>query len=394
MSEGERGGLVPGLMIVILALILALGALSLAARPAAGAAELLRKGFEQTQVATGISVPTTMAFAPDGRLFVAEQTGKLRVISKSGRLLGQPFIDLSGRVDSRGERGLLGIAFDPDFSSNQHVYLYFTRKATGTEPAHNRIVRFTADGNKAVAGSGRLILRLNRLSDKQNHNGGALHFGKDGKLYVAVGENANAKNAQSFKNLLGKMLRINKDGSIPKDNPYFDREKVKGKNKAIWARGLRNPYTFAVRPGTGTIFINDVGQQTWEEINRGIAGANYGWPYYEGPDRFDTSLQVPEGFKHRKPIHYYEHDPECAITGGTFYIPETVQFPASYVGDYFFADFCAGWIRTYDPATRSVKNFARGASRPVDLKVDRAGSLYYLERTGGGSVYRVEYSGG
>ncbi len=397
ISGGERGGLVPGVLIVILALVVALGALSLIARPAAGEATL-RKGFEQTQVATGISAPTTMAFAPDGRLFVAEQAGKLRVINKKGRLLAQPFIDRSRFVDSAGERGLLGIAFDPDFSKNRYVYLYFTRKATESQPVHNRIVRFTAAGNKAVSGSAKLILRLNNLSSRANHNGGAIHFGPDGKLYVAVGENAEPENSQSFKNLLGKMLRINKNGGIPKDNPYYDRKWVKGKNKAIWALGLRNPYTFAVRPGTGTIFINDVGQQTWEEINRGIAGANYGWPYYEGPERLEGSPPPPEGFKHRKPMFSYRHDASgieggCAITGGAFYKPETVQFPASYVGDYFFADFCRGWIRTYDPKTRTARYFAKGALYPVDLKVDRSGSLYYLER-GTGSVYRIEHPGG
>ena len=397
-SESERGGLVPGLLMVILALVLALCALSLVARSAAGAATL-PPGFEQKRVASDISKPTTMAFAPDGRLFVAEQTGRLRVINRRDDLVARPFIDLSRIVASGGERGLLGVAFDPNFRDNQYVYLYFTRNATATQPVHNRIVRFTADGNEAVPGSGKLILRLNNLSeDKLNHNGGALHFGEEGKLYVAVGENANPKNAQSFKNLLGKMLRINKNGSIPKDNPFYDREGVKGKNKAIWARGLRNPYTFAVRPGEGTIFINDVGQQTWEEINRGVAGANYGWPYYEGSERFEDSPPPPAGFQHRKPIYSYRQDNtrpggECAITGGTFYNPQTVQFPARYVGDYFFADFCAGWIRTYDPGTQTVSNFAKGASLPVDLKVDHAGRLYYLER-GSGSVYRVEHPGG
>jgi glucose/arabinose dehydrogenase len=173
---------------------------------------------------------------------------------------------------------------------------------------------------------------------------------------------------------------------------------VKGKNRAIWARGLRNPYTFAVQPGTGTIYINDVGAATWEEINRGAERANYGWPYYEGTEPRPGGAAPPEGFKHREPIFAYRHDAAgtdggCAITGGTFYNPRTVQFPASYVGDYFFTDFCGGWIRTYDPETRTASDFATEASRPVDLKVDRAGSLYYLER-GTGSVYRVRHPDG
>jgi glucose/arabinose dehydrogenase len=119
-----------------------------------------------------------------------------------------------------------------------------------------------------------VILELNALSGATNHNGGALDFGADGKLYVAVGENANSANSQVLTNLLGKMLRINTDGSIPSDNPFFGNAAVTGNNKLIWAYGLRNPFTFGIQPGTGRIFIDDVGQGSWEEIDDGIAGAN------------------------------------------------------------------------------------------------------------------------
>ena len=146
---------------------------------------------------------------------------------------------------------------------------------------HNRISRFTANGDVAVAGSEVVILDLDNLSGATNHNGGALHFGPDGKLYAAVGENANGANAQSLTNLFGKMLRLNPDGTIPTDNPFFST--ATGKNRAIWALGLRNPFTFAFNPAGSRMFINDVGQNTWEEINDGIAGANYGWPTTEGP---------------------------------------------------------------------------------------------------------------
>jgi len=235
-----------------LALAMSLGALLLLGRPASGAA-VLQAGFTQALVATGFQSPTTMEFAPDGRIFVAEQAGKLRVV-KAGRLLATPALDISGRVDSSGERGLLGVAFDPNFSQNGFVYLYYTIRATTREPAHNRVVRFTASGHRLLPATEKLLLRLNNLSTRTNHNGGAIHFGQDGKLYVAVGENANTNNAQTFGNLLGKMLRINKDGTIPSDNPYFANDNVVGKNKAIWARGLRNPYSFAVQPGTGRIY--------------------------------------------------------------------------------------------------------------------------------------------
>jgi glucose/arabinose dehydrogenase len=320
-----------------------------------------------------------MEFAPDGRLFVAEQRGTLRVVKAGGTLA--TFLDISGRVDSAGERGLLVVAFDPGFSINHYVYLYYTERATGTTPAHNRVIRVTADGDSAVVGSEKLILRLDNLSSATNHNGGAIHFGEDGKLYVAVGDNANGDNAQSLRNLKGKILRINNDGTIPPSNPFYNR--ATGRNRAIWALGLRNPFSFAIQPDTGKMFINDVGQQTWEEINLGAAGANYGWPRYEGP-KSDS--------KYRDPIFAYRHGSTkttgCAITGGAFYNPTTRQFPSGYVGDYFFADFCSGWIRRLDDAaTGGVSGFATGLSRPVDLKVSEDGSLYYLSRgDGAGSV--------
>jgi glucose/arabinose dehydrogenase len=144
-----------------------------------------------------------MEFAPEGRLFVAEQRGTLRVVKAGGSLA--TFLDISGRVNSAGERGLLGVAFDPAFSNNHYVYLYYTQRATGTTPAHNRVIRVTARGDRAVVGSEKLILRLDNLSGAPNHNGGAIHFGKDGKLYVAVGDNAKGGNVQFLRTLKGKM---------------------------------------------------------------------------------------------------------------------------------------------------------------------------------------------
>src|SRR5262245_39492501 len=155
-----------------------------------------------------------MALAPDGRIFVCEQAGNLRVVDGTG-LLATPFVTVT--VSSVGERGLLGVAFDPNFAANQYVYAYYT----ATTPAvHNRVSRFTASGNVAVPGSETVILELDNLSSATNHNGGAIHFGVDGKLYVAVGDNANGANAQSLQNLLGKVLRINADGTVPPDNPF------------------------------------------------------------------------------------------------------------------------------------------------------------------------------
>jgi glucose/arabinose dehydrogenase len=233
-----------------------------------------------------------MDFAPDGRLFVCQKSGSLRVI-KNGALLPTPFLTLT--VDSAGERGLLGVAFDPSFATNNFVYVYYTVPGVSGGPSHNRVSRFTANGDVSVAGSELPILNLNDLSGASNHNGGAIHFGPDGKLYIAVGENANGSNSQTLANLLGKILRINADGTIPSTNPFFN---TMGARQEIWALGLRNPYTFAFQPGTGRMFINDVGETTWEEINDGIAGSNYGWPITEG---------VTTDSRFRSPLFAYAH---------------------------------------------------------------------------------------
>ena len=335
-------------------------------------------GFTDSLVAAGLSNPTAMALAPDGRIFVCQQNGVLRVI-KNGALLATPFLTVT--VDSSGERGLLGIAFDPNFVSNQLVYIYYT--AT-TPTLHNRISRFTANGDVALAGSEVIVMDLPNLSTATNHNGGALHFGPDGLLYVAVGDNANGANAQSLSTRLGKMLRITSTGAIPTNNPFFNQ--ATGDNRAIWALGVRNPFTFSFQPGVGRMFINDVGQNTWEEINDGIAGSNYGWPTCEG-------FCNPPNPNFRDPIFAYMNDAStCAITGGAFYNPQIVQFPSQFVGRYFFADFCGGWIRTLDPANGNVvADFANGISLPVDLQVSPDGFLYYLAR-GSGSVNRIGFT--
>jgi glucose/arabinose dehydrogenase len=346
-------------------------------------ATILPPDFSESLFAGNISRPTAMEFAPDGRLFVAQQDGDLRVV-KEGVLLTTPFLHVN--VNSTGERGLLGIAFDPDFATNSYVYIYYT---TSTSPIHNRVSRFTANGDVVVPGSEVVIFNLNNLSGATNHNGGAIHFGPDGRLYIGVGENATASNAQTLSNLLGKILRINKNGTIPTNNPFFNQ--ASGNNRAIWALGLRNPFTFAFQPGTGRMFINDVGAGTWEEINDGITGSNYGWPNTEGPTS-NTDF--------RSPLFAYRHDGTgteggCAINGGAFYNPDVVQFPAEYVGDYFFGDYCRRWIRHYDPVSDAAADFATDtAASLVDIKIGPDGSLYYLARGGSGTaagVYRIEY---
>ena len=338
--------------------------------PARG--EVVVSGFSETEFAGGLSAPTAMAFAPDGRLFVAQQTGELRVVTPGGERLDEPFVDLDPAT--RDERGLLGVAFHPNFEVNGYVYVFYTAKRP---TVHNRVARFTADAqnpNVAERGSFENILDLGPLKG-DDHNGGALHFGRDGKLYAAVGDNQNGANAQTLGNLKGKILRINPNGSMPEGNPFYKR--AEGKNRAIWALGLRNPYTFAVNRDTGSVFINDVGAKLWEEVNRGVAGANYGWPEYEGREN---------AARYRSPIFAYPHDGPadksgCAITGGTFYAPDTNTFGPAYQNDYFFGDFCNGWIRTRDSRTGDVAKFAQ--TEPygiVDIQVSEQGDLYYLHR--------------
>jgi len=347
-------------------------------------------GFIDTLLASGLQSPTAMAFGPNNRVYVAQQGGDLAVIA-DGALHAQPFLHVD--VDSTGERGLLGVALDPSFSSNRYIYVYYTVPGS---PAHNRVSRFTADGKglAAVAGSEVPILDIDPLTSATNHNGGGIHFGADGKLYVAVGDNAGGSaNSQALTTLKGKILRINNDGTIPTDNPFYNQ--ASGVDRAIWAIGLRNPFTFAFQPGTGRLFINDVGESTYEEINDGLAGANYGWRICEGP--FESQSTTPcSSPPYTNPLFYYAHSGSptpngCAIVGGAFYNPAVAYFPASYVGKYFFSDLCSGWIYYINPASPgTATQFATGISNPVDLQVGPDGSLYYLER-GTGSVRRISY---
>ncbi len=362
--------------------------------PLPGRASTLPAGFTESQLATGLD-PTGLEVAPDGRVFITEKNGKIRII-KNGALLAVPFLSLT--VDNFNERGLMSLIFDPNFAGNGYVYVYYTVPGTGSVPVHNRVSRFTASGDVAVSGSEQILLEMDALS-AGNHNGGGLLF-RDGKLFITTGENAVPNNSQSTANLLGKVLRINPDGSIPADNPFYT--SATGKNRAIWALGLRNPFKVAVQPGTGRIFINDVGGGSFEEINDGLAGKNYGWPGIEG---FRTTQTPPANYQ--DPLYAYGRSQGCSITGGTFYNPGTAQFPGGYVGKYFFADYCNGYLKVLDVSSRTVtETFATGINRPVDVEVGPDGSLYYLARAGlgggsvddntssnNGQVWRVNYTG-
>jgi glucose/arabinose dehydrogenase len=364
----------------------------------------LPTGFTETIVATSVSNATAMEIAPGGDLWVLEQGGAVKRFRP-----GSTTADVVGNLStlglsSVGERGVLGIAFDPQYATNKQVYLYYT----ATQPAiHNRISRFTVidtnaadyyfagtntSGDAGASGTPTqtIVLDLDNLSGATNHNGGAIHFGPDGKLYAAVGDNANSANAQTLANLLGKILRMNSDGTAPADNPFFDQ--TSGKNQLIWALGLRNPFTFAFQPGTGRMFINDVGQNAWEEINDGIAGSNYGWPRFEGNEMFSSTPLGPGTYQ--PPIYAYPHGSGAfegfSITGGAFYNPNVQQFPTEYVGDYFFGDYVNDWINVRDAVTGDVTRFATNTPGLVDLRVASDGSLYYVARSIN-QVMRVNY---
>jgi glucose/arabinose dehydrogenase len=326
-----------------------------------------------------------MDFSPTGELWVLEQTGRVKVVRPDATT----HTALTLGVDSRGERGLLGIAFDPTYdgagASTDYVYLYHTLPGG----ANNRITRYEVTGAGSTTPTLTdpvTILNLDPLSGATNHNGGAIHFGPDGLLYVAVGDNANGAHAQTLTSLHGKMLRINPDGTAPTSNPFFMDDSTVTDRDFIWALGLRNPFTFSFQPGSGRMFINDVGQGTWEEINEGGAGRNFGWATTEG----DFNQATFPNFT--RPVYAYSHGgggfQGYAITGGAFYNPTVGQFPSQYVGDYFFADYGNSWINVRDSVTGVVSQFATGASNPVDLKVGADGSLSYLTR-GTGRIMRI-----
>lgn len=346
----------------------------------------LPDGFRITTIATGLSGATALDVAADGRIFVCEQDGKIRVV-QDDQLLEQPFVSIP--VEHNWERGLIGVTVDPNFPAKPYVYVVYV---TDQPYTHHRVSRFTADGNVAVPDSEKILLRGDDQSlfggnVPAGHQGGAIHFGKDGKLYIGLGEQTAKSPSQSFEALQGKILRINADGSIPTDNPFLNR--TDGKYQAIWALGCRNPFTFAVSPDNGQILINDVGGK-FEEINPGIAGANYGWPQIDHGPTNEPGMTGP--------IHIY---PQASISGGDFALNSS-HWPNSYKSRYFFADFVHGWIHFIDlDAPEEAKTFATGLRRPVDIRFAADGSLYVLLRNawvvdgkfegGTGSLMKIDY---
>ena len=369
-------------------------ALAAALAAARGLTAQLAPGYVQEQLADGLN-PSAMTLGPDGRLFVVEKGGRI-LTYRDGRLLDEPFLDIE--VDDFNERGLGGVSFHPDFARQPYAYVYYTVPRRGV----NRVSRFRVNGDFAVPGSEEVLYELDELSGSSIHNGGAMLWLPDTTLLVAVGDGGVADRAQVRSSTLGKLLRIGADGSIPADNPFLDDGAAA---PALYALGLRNPFTMALQPSTGRVFVNDVGGSSWEEVNEAAPGANYGWPLVEGPDGLD---QAPPA--HREAVHAYSHDEGCAVVGAAFYEPAAPQpgsaFPTELAGKYLFGDYCTGEIRVLDPESGIPSApIASGLDRVVALAVDSTGALYYLARgtgdgsradntsTAEGSLWRIRYTG-
>jgi len=333
---------------------------------------------DEVVIGTGLVFPTAFEFLPDGRMLIAEFRGRLLVAQPGASTVDAvPVIDLPNvfneDVTVGGERGLVNVIADPDFVNNGHIYVFYT----AANPQRDRVSRLTMVGNTASPASEFVVWQGVSDSTSTDHHGGGLAFGPDGKLYISTGDNGDPPTSQPLTSDHGKILRVNKDGTVPSDNPFFDGN---GPNiDAIWARGLRNPYRISFDTATGRLYIGDVGQNSVEEVNLGTRGANYGWPVCEGPCGSAGMAN---------PIFSYSHSGrDASITGGFVY--RGSQFPASYQGVYFYGDFAQNWIRylTFDGAgnvTGSV-NFLPpdgtldGPFDPVMLKEGPDGALYYVD---------------
>ena len=380
----------------------------------------LPSGFTESVVASNLTSPITMDIEASGRIWVAYQDGRIEVI-ENDVLLPTPAIQLD--CDGTGERGLQGIELDPHFEHNGYIYVYYTaaHNQAGQLASHNRLSRLTVDPtteNTIIPGSEVILLELPEFSTFPTnqspiwHMGGAIHFLPDDTIAVQVGDHLNNSIVQNNNAPLGKILRVNKDGTAPTDNPFYNAADTNPPGGSdwngnapgyvdwidyVWASGLRNPFSGDVDPVTGQYFVNDVGEGSWEEINDAtVAGRNFGWPTTEGnfnPTTFPTFTN---------PVLAYSHSEDAAITGGAFYSGVVQQFPAQYDGAYFYSQFTAGRIRYFDPSNPGgAMTFATGAQFPMNIEIAADGSLYYIVRGAGaggapgigtGKIFKIQYA--
>jgi glucose/arabinose dehydrogenase len=348
--------------------------------PLLASATILPAGFQEDLVVYGLRYPVAAEYAPDGRLFILEKGGTIRIFN-NGVLLSKPFLKVP--VNDLIERGLLGLALDPDFANNHYVYIYRTTSAGSPK---NRVERYTANGDVAARKSRKILISGIR-SDNGQHNAGGLRFGPDGKLYVSTGDGGvDHTTAQDLNSLNGKILRINPDGSIPADNPFINRADARHE---VWCYGLRNPWRFAIHPTSGLVAIGDVGAVTHEEINIGRARSNYGWPIAEGPSTNPNFIN---------PIFDYTHvkgKKDAAINGGVFYTAN--KFPSKYRDRLFITDYVRGFLKvlSLDSAGNlvAVEDFATKLHTPVHLTQTPDGSLLWVSIYDN-EVRKIRYVGG
>lgn len=347
-------------------------------------------GLAVEEVARGLDNPVYLtAPASDPRTFIVEQPGRIRIV-ENGKLLEKPFLDIRNKVGYGGERGLLSVAFHPQYRANGFLYVNYTDKAGNT-----RIERYTSSSDKNVAdpASTKLILAIDQ--PHANHNGGLNLFGPDGMLYIGMGDGGGQGdphgNGQNRNVLLGKLLRINVDRgdpyTVPDANPY-----AKGGGRGeIWAIGLRNPWRFAFDRVAGFLYIADVGQDKYEEIDiapMAAAGVNYGWNTMEGPSCYRLPLCARSGLQ--QPAFAYSHDGgACSIIGGLVYRGRKI---AEIQGQYFYSDYCNSWVRSYtyvaDGTNRAWHQWlTRGLGNIVSFGEDAEGELYICSSNG--RVYRI-----
>jgi glucose/arabinose dehydrogenase len=363
-------------------------------------------GF-QDAVIVNASQPTALAYEPGtGNAFVLEKgdtSGTARVLRRAAAGGAVTTALTLSCVDPNGERGLLGIAFDPDYlqsAATRWVYLYYTRTSpasgacsiAGSAGSRNRVVRYKESGGTL---SGEALLLEGPVLGATNHNGGTLQFAPDKSLFVSMGDNDTDADAlpksRDLTDLRGKILRIRSDGTIPPDNPFVGRPSTR---QEIWAWGLRNPFRFTIDASTGTPWIADVGENTWEEIDRGIAGADYGYPCYEANDSFRTC--TPPSASPVFPVLVYGHPSVSwpytgtAIIGGPVY--RNGNFPASYAGRLFYGDYGSQWIRSAaldaGGTLSDVQVFMGDAGALADIVQAPNGCLAYVD-IGAGSVHET-----
>ncbi|HET7233613.1 MAG TPA: PQQ-dependent sugar dehydrogenase [Longimicrobium sp.] len=346
-------------------------------------------GIQLVEVARGLEQPLYVtAPANDQRLFVVEQTGRIRII-QNGAVLPTPFLDVSSKITSGGERGLLSVAFHPSYASNGFFYVYYTDLNGNTRVERHHA---TPASNTADAASGQLVLA--QAQPFANHNGGLLMFGPDGKLYVGLGDGGSGGdpqgNGQNPATLLGKILRLDVDAAqpyaIPSSNPYAGQT---GKRGEIWITGVRNPWRFAFDRDSGLLYVADVGQNQWEEVNvvpAATGGQNLGWNLMEGMHCYNSTGCVQQGLT--LPVLEYSHDDGCSITGGFVYRGSAVP---GLRGHYFYADYCKGWVRSFrwtGSAVADAKQWEVGdLGNVTSFGEDAARELYVT--TSSGRVLKV-----